>query len=168
LPAGRRDLVRHLIYPVPDPELPFLGIHLTRTVDGGITVGPNAVLGLAREGYPRWSVDARDVRDWAGYSGMRLLARRHWRTGARELLASAVRRRYLHECRRYCPELTMADLLPEPAGIRAQAVLPDGTLVHDFLLLRTERTLHVANAPSPAATSALPIGQYIARQLLAS
>ncbi|MGN6609741.1 MAG: L-2-hydroxyglutarate oxidase [Jatrophihabitans sp.] len=166
LPAERQDLVRHLIYPVPDPDLPFLGIHLTRTIDGGITVGPNAVLGLAREGYAKWSVDRRDVRDALAFPGLRHVARRHLRTGLRELVNSASRRGYLRECRKYCPTLTVDDLLPEPAGIRAQAVLRDGTLVHDFLLLRTDRTLHVANAPSPAATSALPIGQHIARALL--
>jgi L-2-hydroxyglutarate oxidase len=166
LPATRDELVKHLIYPIPDPNLPFLGIHLTRVVGGGITVGPNAVLGMAREGYPRGSFDRRDVAEYAKFPGMWRVARQHWRTGAREMRNSAFKRGYLRECRRYCPELEVADLLPAPAGIRAQAVRRDGTLLHDFLLLRTERMLHVCNAPSPAATSAIPIGQHIAAQLL--
>jgi L-2-hydroxyglutarate oxidase len=167
LPAARNGVVRHLIYPVPDPRLPFLGIHLTRTVDGGVTVGPNAVLAMAREGYPRGSFDRRDVADWARFPGMWRVARRHAGTGARELRNSLSRRGYLAECRRYCPELTLDDLEPAPAGIRAQAVLRDGTLVHDFLFRETARTLHVCNAPSPAATSALPIGAHVADRQLA-
>jgi L-2-hydroxyglutarate oxidase len=165
LPAERNGLVRHLIYPVPDPALPFLGIHLTRTVDGGITVGPNAVLGLAREGYPRFAVDRHDVAEYLRFPGLWRVARRHARTAVRELRNSVSRRGHLAECRRYCPELTLDDLLPAPAGIRAQAVLRDGTLVHDFLILRTRRMVHVGNAPSPAATSAIPIADHIIRQL---
>jgi len=166
LPASRHGLVSHLIYPVPDPELPFLGVHLSPTVDGGLTVGPNAVLGLAREGYAKGSVDLRDLADLARFPGTWRVARAHLRTGARELRSSLLRRGYLAECRRYCPELTLDDLLPHEAGIRAQAVRRDGTLVHDFLLERTPRTIHVLNAPSPAATSALPIGETLARELL--
>ena len=166
LPASRNQLIRHLIYPVPDPDLPFLGIHLTRTTDGHVTVGPNAVLGMAREKYPRGSFDRRDVAEYVRFPGLWRVARRHFRTGVREVRNSVSKRGYLRECRRYCPELTVADLLPEPAGIRAQAVLRDGTLLHDFLLLRTDRSLHVGNAPSPAATSAMPIARHIAGQLL--
>ncbi len=165
LPAARSGLITHLIYPIPDPALPFLGVHLTRTIDGGITVGPNAVLGFAREGYRKGSFRARDVATYLRFGGMWRMARANVRTGARELRNSIFKRGYLRECRRYCPELTVADLLPAPAGIRAQAVLRDGTLVHDFLFAETPRTLHVCNAPSPAATSAIPIGELIAAKL---
>lgn len=161
LPASRSDIVSTLIYPVPDPELPFLGVHLTRTVDGGVTVGPNAVLGLSREGYRKGSVDLRDLADLARFRGTWQVARTHWRTGLAEQRDSWSRRGYLRLVQRYCPELTVDDLLPEPAGIRAQAVLRDGTLVHDFLVRRTEPTVHVCNAPSPAATSAFPIARHI-------
>ncbi|MFE6863466.1 L-2-hydroxyglutarate oxidase [Nocardia sp. NPDC057668] len=165
LPAHRRNLVRTLIYPIPDPELPFLGVHLSPTIDGELTVGPNAVLGLAREGYRKGSVNLRDARDVLGFPGFHRVAAANVRTGLREMRNSLFKRGYLAECRRYCPELTAADLLPRPAGIRAQAVLRDGTLVHDFLIERTPRSVHVLNAPSPAATSALPIAEHIAAQL---
>ena len=163
----RADLVSALVYPIPDPLLPFLGVHLTPTVDGGLHVGPNAVLGLAREGYPRLSFDRHDVADLLRFRGTYAVARRHLRTGAAELRSSLSKRGYLRLCRRYCPSLTLDDLVPREAGIRAQAVLRDGTFVHDFLLRRTARTLHVLNAPSPAATSALPIGQELAARVLA-
>jgi L-2-hydroxyglutarate oxidase len=165
LPAARSALIKHLIYPIPDPALPFLGVHLTRTVDGGVTVGPNAVLGFAREGYRKGSFRAHDVATYLRFGGMWRMARANVRTGARELRNSIFKRGYLRECRKYCPELTVDDLLPAPAGIRAQAVLRDGTLVHDFLFAETPRTLHVCNAPSPAATSAIPIGEMIAAKI---
>ncbi|MCP9622038.1 L-2-hydroxyglutarate oxidase [Nocardia otitidiscaviarum] len=165
LPPARKDLVRTLIYPIPDPELPFLGVHLSPTIDGDLTVGPNAVLGLAREGYRKGSVDLRDVREILGFRGFHRVAAANVRTGVRELRNSLFKRGYLAECRRYCPELTLDDLLPREAGIRAQAVLRDGTLVHDFLLEKTERSVHVLNAPSPAATSALPIAAHIVNEL---
>ena len=168
LPTSRSDLVRHLIYPIPDPELPFLGVHLTRTIDGAVTVGPNAVLGFSREGYRKFSFDRRDVADYLRFPGMWRVARANLRTGARELTNSVSKRGYLRECRKYAPSLTQHDLQPEPAGIRAQAVLRDGTLVHDFLFAETDRTLHVCNAPSPAATSAIPIGEMITDRLLAA
>jgi len=166
LPEHRASIVEHLIYPVPDPDLPFLGVHLSPTVDGRITVGPNAVLGLAREGYTKWAVSARDVADYARFAGLWKVARNNLRTGAAEVLNSLVRRGYLTQVRTYCPDLRVGDLRPHTAGIRAQAVMRDGTLVHDFLLRETQRQLHVANAPSPAATSALPIGELIAGRLL--
>lgn len=166
LPDARRGIVNHLIYPIPDPDLPFLGIHLTRMIDGGVTVGPNAVLGWAREGYPRGSVSPSDVADMLRYPGFWRTVARHWRSGLREFRNSASRAGYLEECRRYCPSLTLADLQPYPAGIRAQAVARDGTLVHDFLFAQSARTLHVVNAPSPAATSAMPIGEMIVDRLL--
>ncbi|KGN37926.1 L-2-hydroxyglutarate oxidase [Knoellia subterranea] len=162
LPASRNDLIDTLIYPVPDPDLPFLGVHLTRMIDGGITVGPNAVLGLSREGYRKGSVSLRDLADLTRFPGTWRVAQNHWRTGLSEQHSSLSRRTYLELIRRYCPELTVDDLLPEPAGIRAQAVLRDGTLVHDFLIRRTDRTVHVCNAPSPAATSAFPIAAHVA------
>ena len=166
LPASRAGLVKHLIYPVPDPELPFLGVHLSPTIDGRITVGPNAVLGLSREGYRKTRVSMKDVADYARFPGMWKVARANVRTGAVEVKNSLSRRGYLAECRRYCPDLTVDDLRPHSAGIRAQAVMRDGSLVHDFLLRETPRQLHVANAPSPAATSALPIGAMIVDRVL--
>jgi L-2-hydroxyglutarate oxidase len=166
LPPERAGLVNHLIYPVPDPELPFLGVHLSPTIDGRITVGPNAVLGWAREGYRKGSLSWRDVSDYVRFPGFWRFARANLRAGARETLNSLVKRGYLAQCRAYCPELRLADLLPHEAGIRAQAILTDGTPVHDFLFRQTPRQLHVANAPSPAATSAMPIGELIAERVL--
>lgn len=165
LPPERAGLVGTLIYPVPDPALPFLGVHLTLMMDGGLTVGPNAVLGFAREGYSKRSVHAADVAELLRFPGFWPLARTHLRAGIQEQRNSWSKRGYLGLVRRYCPSLTVADLRPEPAGIRAQAVLRDGTLVHDFLLRRTGRMLHVCNAPSPAATSAMPIADLVVRRL---
>jgi L-2-hydroxyglutarate oxidase len=167
LPAAREGLIGALIYPVPDPALPFLGVHLTLTVDGGITVGPNAVLGMAREGYPKFSVNRADVAELLHFPGFWRLARTQLRTGIAEQWNSMVKRGYLRQVHKYCPDLTLADLLPEPAGIRAQAVLDDGRMVEDFMFRRTERQLHVINAPSPAATSAMPIAGEICARLLA-
>lgn len=166
LPYHRNGLVNTLIYPVPDPALPFLGVHLTLSMDGGLTVGPNAVLGFSREGYPKFSVNPRDVAELARFGGFWKLARTQLGTGLREQWNSLVKPGYLQQVRRYCPELTVADLLPEPPGIRAQAVLADGKMVHDFLFRQSERSLHVCNAPSPAATSAMPIAGLIADRLL--
>ncbi|MFI2283728.1 L-2-hydroxyglutarate oxidase [Nocardia beijingensis] len=165
LPQERNDLVSTLIYPIPDPELPFLGVHLSPMIDGTLTVGPNAVLGLAREGYRKGSVDLQDAREVLGFPGFHRVAKANVGTGLRELRDSLFKRGYLARCRRYCPELTLADLLPREAGIRAQAVLRDGTLVHDFMIERTDRSVHLLNAPSPAATSAIPIAEHIVDQL---
>lgn len=165
LPASRKDLVKTLIYPVPDPDLPFLGIHLTRMIDGGITVGPNAVLGFAREKYAKFSVSARDVKEMLGFPGFWKVLRGNLKSGVTEMRNSLFKQGYLEMCRKYCPDLTLADLQPQEAGIRAQAVLRDGTLVHDFLIKKTARAVYVCNAPSPAATSALPIGRMIADEL---
>lgn len=162
LPTRRAGFVKRLIYPVPDPDLPFLGVHLSPTIDGDITVGPNAVLGLAREGYPKLSIDVRDVARMAAFPGLWKVARANVGTGLREIRNSAFKRSYLRECRKYAPDLTAEDLLPREAGIRAQAVRRDGTLIHDFVIERTDRMVHVLNSPSPAATAALPIGQRIA------
>lgn len=168
LPPERAGLVKSLIYPIPDPDLPFLGVHLSPTIDGTLTVGPNAVLGLSRERYRKGSVTGRDVLDIANFPGFYRVARANVATGARELRNSLFKRGYLAECRKYCPALTMADLRPREAGIRAQAVLRDGTLVHDFLIECTPRSVHVLNAPSPAATSALPIAEIVTEKLFAA
>lgn len=164
----RADLVSTLVYPIPDPELPFLGVHLTPTVEGGLNVGPNAVLGLAREGYAKFSFDRRDARDIVTFPGMWHVARANVRTGAREMRNSLSKRGYLRLCQKYCPDLRLEDLTPREAGIRAQAVMRDGSFVHDFLLRDTPRTLHVVNAPSPAATSALPIAAMIVDRVVSS
>jgi len=155
------DVVKHLIYPVPDPALPFLGIHLTRMIGGYVTVGPNAVLSLAREGYGKARLSPRDMRDMARFPGFWRTLRANLLSGLTEMANSTFRRRYLEMCRRYCPSLEIGDLQPHPPGIRAQAVMRDGTLVHDFMIRETARTIHVCNAPSPAATSAMPIGEHI-------
>ncbi|AQP49018.1 hydroxyglutarate oxidase [Tessaracoccus aquimaris] len=165
LPEARSGLVSSLIYPVPEPGMPFLGVHLTPTIDGGITVGPNAVLGLAREGYPKWSLDRSDVAELIRFRGFRRMVPGLLRTGLGELWNSAVKPGYLARIRRYCPELRLADLLPHEAGIRAQAVLEDGSMVEDFMFRSTPRQVHVVNAPSPAATSARPIAEAICAQV---
>ncbi|UYP68676.1 L-2-hydroxyglutarate oxidase [Thalassobacter stenotrophicus] len=159
------DIVRSLIYPVPDPSVPFLGVHLTRMIGGYVTVGPNAVLGLSREGYAKTDVSLRDMAAMAGYAGFWRVMAKNLSHGVGEMRNSLSRKRYLKLCQRYAPGLELEDLQPYPAGIRAQAVARDGTLVHDFLLKRTARMLHVCNAPSPAATSALPIGAHIVETL---
>lgn len=166
LPAARQQLIKHLIYPVPDPALPFLGIHLTRMIDGGITVGPSAMLALARENYSKTAIDPRDAFDAVRYPGLWRVLARYPRAGLTELGCALSRRLYLRAVQRYCPSLTLGDLQPYQSGIRAQAVSPDGKLIHDFLLRRTPRTLHVCNAPSPAATAALPIADEIVERLL--
>jgi L-2-hydroxyglutarate oxidase len=166
LPASKNSIVRHLIYPIPDPDLPFLGVHLTRMIDGSVTVGPNAVLGFAREGYPKFSFRLKDVAEYGAFGGFWKTIAAHLKSGLLEMRNSLWRPGYLEQCRKYCPELKLDDLLPATAGIRAQAVMRDGTLVHDFLFVQTERMLHVCNAPSPAATSAIPIGEMIAEKCI--
>jgi L-2-hydroxyglutarate oxidase len=161
LPASKNEIVRHLIYPTPDPALPFLGVHLTRMIGGYVTVGPNAVLALAREGYAWRDINLRDLADLAAFPGFWKLIAVNAKSGSQEMANSVFRRGYLAQCRKYCPELTLDDLEPHPSGVRAQAVLRDGSLVHDFLIRRGRRTLHVCNAPSPAATSAIPIGRHL-------
>lgn len=161
LNARHNAIIKHLIYPIPDPDLPFLGVHLTRMIDGSVTVGPNAVLGFAREGYPKGSFNAGDVAAMLGFSGFWKVMGKNLGSGITEFRNSLSKRRYLKLCQKYAPSLTLEDLEPYPAGIRAQAVMKDGTLVHDFLIKQTPRTLHVCNAPSPAATSSLPIGEHL-------
>ncbi|MCP8631743.1 L-2-hydroxyglutarate oxidase [Pseudomonas mosselii] len=166
LPASKNQIVNHLIYPIPDPELPFLGVHLTRMIDGSVTVGPNAVLGFGRENYRKFSVNWRDVAEYARFPGFWKTIWNNLGSGTAEMKNSLFKRGYLEQCRKYCPSLEVEDLLPYEAGIRAQAVMRDGTLVHDFLFAETPRMVHVCNAPSPAATSAIPIGQMIAEKIL--
>jgi len=165
LVPSRTDLVRGLIYPVPDPRYPFLGVHFTRRVDGGVDVGPNAVLALAREGYRRRDVRPADLWETLRWPGFRRLARRHWRTGAKELYGSAVKRAFVAEARGFVPELAAGDVVAAPAGVRAQAVDPDGSLVDDFRIGRVGPVVTVRNAPSPAATSSLAIAEHVAGRL---
>jgi L-2-hydroxyglutarate oxidase len=161
----RRDLVRGLIYPVPDPQFPFLGVHLTKMIDGSVHAGPNAVLALAREGY-RWrKIRLRDVLDEATYPGLWRLARRHYRYGLGEVRRSLSKRRFAASLARLVPSLTSADLVRAGSGVRAQAVAPSGDLVDDFLIVTAGRQVHVLNAPSPAATSSLEIAKYIVAQI---
>jgi len=161
LPKQCNQLVKHLIYPIPDPELPFLGVHLTRMIDGSITVGPNAVLGFKREGYNRINFSFRDTIQMLTFEGFYRVIRKNWKSGISEMLNSIFKAGYLRQVQKYCPSIKLKDLDHYPAGIRAQAVLKDGTLVHDFLFAQSKRSIHVCNAPSPAATSAIPIGKYI-------
>jgi L-2-hydroxyglutarate oxidase len=168
LVPGRRHLVRNLVYPVPDPAFPFLGVHLTRGVDGSVHIGPNAVPALAREGYSRRAVRPGELAGTLAYPGAWRVARRHWRYGRGEVHRSLSKRAFTEAVRRLLPEVTEEDLRPAPAGVRAQAVLRDGTLVDDFLFAETPRMVHVLNAPSPAATASLPIGREVARRALAA
>ncbi len=160
----RRHLVRGLIYPVPDPALPFLGIHLTRKVDGSVLIGPNAILAFAREGYRRTTFAARDLRDALGWPGAGRLFARYWRTGAAEIHRTLSKRAFLRQAQRYVPELTASDAIRAPAGVRAQAVDRDGTLVDDFRFGTDGPVLWVRNAPSPAATSSLAIAEEIVQR----
>ncbi|HEY7484189.1 MAG TPA: L-2-hydroxyglutarate oxidase [Streptosporangiaceae bacterium] len=168
LVPGRSDLVRGLIYPVPDPRYPFLGVHFTRRIDGTVDVGPNAVLALAREGYRQRDIVARDLWETLRWPGFRRLAARHWRTGLREIYGSVSKGAFVRAARGFVPELTTADVVPAPAGVRAQAVDPDGSLVDDFRIGRRGPVVTVRNAPSPGATSSLAIAEHIADQVLAT
>lgn len=167
LRAGRESLVRGLLYPVPDPAYPFLGVHFTTRVGGGVDVGPNAVLAFAREGYRRRDFRAADLAETLRSSGFRALARTHWRMAAHELKSSLLKRAFAAEAARYVPGVTAADLVPAPAGVRAQALDPDGSLVDDFRINRIGPVTAVRNAPSPGATSSMAIAEYIAEQALA-
>jgi L-2-hydroxyglutarate oxidase len=166
LPAEKSTIVRHLIYPVPDPGLPFLGVHLTRMIDGTVTVGPNAVQAWKREGYGRLNFSLRDTLEMLQYPGYWRVTADNLGLGLSELWNSLWKPGYLKQVQKYCPSVRLSDLKPYPAGVRAQAVLRDGTLVDDFLFAETRRSLHVCNAPSPAATSAIPIGELICDKVL--
>lgn len=161
LGAQHNRIVNHLIYPIPDPQLPFLGVHLTRMIDGTVTVGPNAVLAFKREGYQKFDFSLRDSMEMLTYPGLLRVLRDNFRVSLAELKNSLYREGYLELVRKYCPGLTVQDLHDYPSGIRAQAVTPAGELVHDFLFVNTARALAVCNAPSPAATSAIPISRHI-------
>ncbi|BBC95077.1 L-2-hydroxyglutarate oxidase [Streptomyces griseofuscus] len=163
---ARPELVRGLVYPVPDPAFPFLGVHLTRGVDGGVHIGPNAVPALAREGYDWTVVRPRELAGTLAWPGSWAIARRHWRYGTGELHRSLSKGAFLEAVRRLLPAARAEDLVPAPAGVRAQAVLRDGSLVDDFLIKEGPRAVHVLNAPSPAATASLPIGREVARRAL--
>jgi L-2-hydroxyglutarate oxidase LhgO len=162
----RRHLVNGLVYPVPDPRYPFLGVHLTPRVDGAVMVGPNAVMALAREGYTWTTVSPRDLAEAVRYPGFRSFARKHWRTGVKEMVGSVSTRAFVAAARRYVPELTVADVVPGPSGIRAQAMDPDGGLVDDFRISRRGSVTALRNAPSPGATSCLAIAEHVADLVL--
>lgn len=165
LKPERRNLVQHLIYPVPDPEFPFLGVHFTRMLDGSVHAGPNAVLSLKREGYHRTAFDVRDFTDTMLFPGFWRLAAKHGRSGLAEMYRSLSKRAFVRSLQQLIPEVQEEDLVPSAAGVRAQALRRDGSLVDDFLILPGERTIHVCNAPSPAATASLEIGRVIASQV---
>ncbi|MBB1259403.1 L-2-hydroxyglutarate oxidase [Streptomyces sp. OF8] len=167
LAEERAELVRGLVYPVPDPAFPFLGVHLTRGIDGGVHLGPNAVPAAAREGYDWRTASAADLARTLAWPGVWQLARRHWRYGAGEIHRSLSRAAFTRAVGRLLPAIRTEDLRPAPAGVRAQAVLRDGTLVDDFLISEAPHTVHVLNAPSPAATASLPIGREVASRVLA-
>ena len=161
LAPEHNQIVNHLIYPIPDPAMPFLGVHLTRMIDGSVTVGPNAVLAFKREGYRKRDFSFSDTLEILGSSGIRRVLQNHLRSGLGEMKNSLCKSGYLRLVQKYCPRLSLSDLQPWPAGVRAQAVSPDGKLIDDFLFVTTPRTIHTCNAPSPAATSAIPIGAHI-------
>ena len=163
----REFLVRNLIYPVPDPQFPFLGVHFTRLIHGGIEAGPNAVLALAREGYRKTDINLRDLCDALSFSGLRRFMAQHKRMCWEELRRSFSKRLFCESLQRLVPEIRGEDLETGGAGVRAQAMSPDGQLVQDFCFVRRRRALHVLNAPSPAATASLAIGEEIARQIMA-
>jgi len=161
----KRYLVRNLIYSVPNPNFPFLGVHFTRTVHGGVEAGPNAVLGLAREGYKKTDVNVRELAEVLRYGAFWRLAAKNWRMGLEEMRRSFSKRAFVRSLQRLVPEVGEDDLRPAPAGVRAQAMTKDGRFVDDFLIKAGKNSLHVLNAPSPAATAAFPIGEYIAERV---
>jgi (S)-2-hydroxyglutarate dehydrogenase len=166
LKESRQHLIRHLIYPVPDPVFPFLGVHCTRLIGGGMECGPNASLAFAREGYSVGTIDLRDLADILTFPGFWRFLKRHPARAASELAQTLSRERFCRALQKLVPEVQPEDLVPRGAGVRAQAMSPAGELVQDFHILRRERALHLINAPSPAATASLAIGNYIARQIL--
>lgn len=161
----RRYLVKNLIYPVPNPQFPFLGVHFTRMIDGRVEAGPNAVLGFRREGYRKTDFNFHDFFEVMGYRGFWRLAAKYWRNGMGEIVRSMSKMAFVRSLQRLVPEIQSADLVPALAGVRAQALRPDGTLVDDFYFISGKRSLHVCNAPSPAATASLEIGRLIVARL---
>ncbi len=162
------QLVRSLIYPVPDPQFPFLGVHFTKRIQGGYEAGPNAVLAFAREGYTFAKVSWQDLIEMFGFAGFWAMARKHWRTQAYELYRSVSRHAFLRALQKLVPELRDTDLEPGGSGVRAQIVTAEGTLVDDFLIVEAPNAINVLNAPSPAATASIAIGRHIARMALKS
>ena len=161
----KRYLVKNLIYPVPNPDFPFLGVHFTRSIEGVVEAGPNAVLGLAREGYKKTDFNFRDVIEELTYPALWRLARANWRTGIREIHRSFSKKAFVRGLKKLVPEIEERDVVPIPAGVRAQALKDDGALVDDFLIAEGKNSVHVLNAPSPAATASIPIGEEIARRV---
>lgn len=159
------SLCRNLIYPVPDPAYPFLGVHFTRTIAGKVECGPNAVLAFARNGYQKTDLNLHDLLGTLGYVGFQRMVLRNWKTGLGELWRSWNKAAFVRALQRLVPEIQASDLVPAPSGVRAQALGADGTLVDDFVIQRTDNMVHVGNAPSPAATASLQIGRHIADQL---
>ena len=160
-------LCRTLIYPVPDPNFPFLGVHFTRLIQGGVECGPNAVLAFAREGYRKRDISLGDLADTLMYPGFLRLAKKYWRTGAGEMWRSFSKGAFVKALQRLVPEIREDQLVAAPSGVRAQAVARDGTMVDDFLILESDRVINVCNAPSPAATASLNIGRLIVEKLAA-
>ncbi len=165
LPKQHNQIVNHLIYPIPDPSMPFLGVHLTRMIDGTVTVGPNAVLAMKREGYRKTDVSLSDLFETLTSPGILKVLAKNLRPGLIEMKNSLFKGGYLKEVQKYCPSIVKSDLTEYPAGVRAQAVSRDGKLIDDFLFVNTRRSVNVCNAPSPAATSAIPIGAYIVEKV---
>ncbi len=161
----KKSLVRGLIYPVPNPKLPFLGVHLTRMIDGRVEAGPNAVLATAREGYVRSNFVMHEFAETISYPGFWKLSMKYWKTGLYEIYRSMSKKAFTKSLQRLVPEIQAEDLVKGGSGVRAQAVLPNGKLVDDFLIFQDEHSMHVLNAPSPAATSSLSIGQKIVSKL---
>jgi L-2-hydroxyglutarate oxidase len=166
LSTSDTGIINHLIYPIPNPDLPFLGVHLTRRISGEIVIGPNAVLSLKREGYGKFEFCAKDVIAMVTFPGFWKVIASNFSTGCRELTESWVKPLYIRQVRKYLPGIQCADLVPYPAGVRAQPVTRDGMILDDFLFASSARSLHVCNAPSPAATSAIPIGEYICDRVI--
>ncbi len=168
LKPEHNQVVNHLIYPIPDPSMPFLGVHLTRMIDGTVTVGPNAVMAWKREGYKKTDISLKDSIEALTYPGILKVLKDNLKPGLIEMKNSIFKGGYLKEVNKYCPIIKKSDLGDYPAGVRAQAVSEDGKLVDDFLFVKTKRTINVCNAPSPAATSAIPIGKHILEEAAAN
>ncbi len=168
LSSDKNKIVNHLIYPVPDPKIPFLGIHLTKMIDGSITVGPNALQGYKREGYGKLNFNLIDTLEMILFTGFWKVLQKNFKSGLVELWNSIWKRGYLKQINKYCPSITLKDLKPYQTGVRAMTVDRNGELIDDFLIINTHRSLHVCNAPSPAATSAIPIGNHICDKILSN
>lgn len=161
----KRHLVKTLIYPVPNPDFPFLGVHFTKMIDGSVHAGPNAVLAFKREGYHKTDIDLADLFETLSFPGFWKLARKHYKDGLMEVVRSISKKAFVRSLQQLIPEVTEDDVVPTHAGVRAQALMPDGKLVDDFLFQKSPGALHVLNAPSPAATASLEIGARIAEEL---